>query len=92
LRPGLERTRIFIDTLLALKLIEPMTVSARFDDGSNREIGGLYTINRDQLKELTDAAVLDLFRRGYLQLIYLMLASLDHVSALLQRKNKTFLP
>ena len=92
LRPGLERTRVFIDTLLGLKLIEPMTISARFDDGTNREFTGLYTVNRSQLQELADAAVLDLFRRGYLQLIYLMLASLDQVSALAQRKNRSFLP
>jgi hypothetical protein len=92
LRPGLERTRIFIDTLMSLKLIEPMTISARFDDGADREFTGLYTINRDQLKQLADPAVLDLFRRGYLQLIYLMLASLDHVSVLAQRKNRSFLP
>lgn len=92
LRPGLERTRIFIDTLMSLKLIEPMTIAARFDDGASREFTGLYTINRDQLKQLADPAVLDLFRRGYLQLIYLMLASLDHVSALAQRKNRSFLP
>jgi len=92
LRPGLERTRIFIDTLLSLQLIEPMTIAARFDDGNKREFTGLYTVNRDQLKQLADAAVLDLFRRGYLQLIYLMLASLDQVSALAQRKNRSFLP
>jgi SapC len=92
LRPGLERTRIFIDTLLSLKLIEPMTIKARFDDGTNHEFTGLYTVNRDQLKELADAAALDLFRRGYLQLIYLMLASLNHVSVLAQKKNRTFLP
>jgi hypothetical protein len=92
LRPGLERTRIFIDTLLGLKLIEAMTISARFDDGNNREFTGLYTINRDRLKDLPDAAALDLFRRGYLQLIYLMLASLEHVSALARRKNRSFLP
>ena len=92
LRPGLERTRIFIDTLLRLTLIEPVTVSARFDDGTDREFTGLYTVNRDQLKDLADAAVLDLFRRGYLQLIYLMLASLKHVSALARRKNDSFLP
>jgi SapC len=92
LRPGLERTRIFIDTLLDLKLIEPVTISARFDDGTDREFTGLYTVNRDQLKELADAAALDLFRRGYLQLIYLMLVSLQHVSALAQRKNRSFLP
>jgi hypothetical protein len=92
LRPGLERTRIFIATLLELKLIEPVTISARFDDGTDRELTGLYTINRDQLKELADAAVLDLFRRGYLQLIYLLLGSRQHVSALAQRKNRSFLP
>lgn len=92
LRPGVERTRIFIDTLMSLKLIEPMTITARFDDGINRQFTGLYTINRDELKQLADPAVLDLFRRGYLQLIYLMLASLAHVSALAQRKNRSFLP
>jgi hypothetical protein len=92
LRPGLGRTRIFTDTLLSLKLIEPMTIAARFDDGTNHEFKGLYTVDRDQLKELADAAVLDLFRRGYLQLIYLMLASLNHVSELAQRKNRSFLP
>jgi SapC len=92
LRPGLAITRIFIDTLMSLKLIEPMTISARFDDGVKHEFTGLYTINPDSLKQLPDAAVLDLFRRGYLQLIYLMLASLDQVSALAQRKNRSFLP
>ncbi len=92
LRPGLERTRIFIDTLLGLTLIEPVTISARFDDGTDREFTGLYTVNRDQMNDLADAAVLDLFRRGYLQLMYLMLASLRHVSALAQKKNHSFLP
>jgi SapC protein len=90
--PGLERTRIFIDTLLDLKLIESITISSQFDDGSKRKFTGLYTINRDLLNQLADAAALDLFRRGYLELIYLMLASLDHVSALAQRKNRSFLP
>jgi len=92
LRPGLERTRIFIDTLLNLKLIESITITARFDDGIDREFTGLYTVNRELTKGLADAAALDLFRRGYLQLIYLMLASLTNVSALAQRKNRTLLP
>lgn len=91
LRPGLERTRIYIDTLMNLKLIEPITINTSFDDGLKREFTGLYTINRDQLKDLPDAAALDLFRRGYLQLVYLMLNSLSHVSTLAQRKNKTLL-
>jgi hypothetical protein len=91
LRPGLERTRIFIDTLMNLQLIESITINARFDDGVNRGFTGLYTINRNQLRDLPDGAVLDLFRRGYLQLMYLMLNSLNYVSMLAQRKNKSFL-
>ena len=92
LRPGLEQTRIFIETLVSLQLIEPMTITARFDDGSKREFTGLYTVNRDRLAELPDAAVVDLFRRRYLELIYLLLSSLNHVAELAQRKNRTFLP
>ena len=92
LKPGLERTKIFINTLMELKLIEPLTIKSAFDDGSHREVIGLYTVSREALAGLQDAAVLDLFRRGYLQLIYLQRASLNHVSALAQKKNRRFLP
>ncbi len=92
LKPGLERTKIFIDTLMQLRLIEALTIKSRFDDGSHREVTGLYTVNREALAGLPDDAVLDLFRRGYMQLIHLQLASLNHVSALAQKKNRRFLP
>jgi len=42
------------------------------------------------VKGLPDAAALDLFRRGYLQLVYLMRNSLNHLASLVQRKNRTF--
>lgn len=92
LKPGLERTKVFINTLMELKLIEPLTIKSHFDDGSQREVTGLYTVNREALAGLNDAAVLDLFRRGYLQLIYLQRASLNHVATLAQKKNRRFLP
>jgi hypothetical protein len=91
LRPGLERTKLFIETLLKLKLVEAVTIDARFDDGSRRDVAGLYTVSREALKELPDEAVLALFKRGYLQLIYHLLASLGHVSLLAQKKNRQFL-
>jgi hypothetical protein len=91
LKIGAERTKQFIDGLLQLKLIEPLSLNVNFDDGSRREITGLYTVNHDGLKALPDAQVLDLFRRGYLQLIYLQLASLSHVSTLARKKNLGFL-
>jgi len=87
--PGMERTKVFINTLLNLKLIEPMDVELAFDDGSKRRLEGLYTINSEALRALPDAAVLDLFKRGYLQLVYLMIASLKQIPALAQKKNNS---
>ena len=91
LRPGQERTKRFIETLLSLKLVVPMSIDAGFDDGTKREVIGLYTIDQEVLRALPDASVLDLFRRGYLQLIYLMLASLKQVPVLAQKKNRRLL-
>lgn len=85
--PGMERTKVFVTTLLDLKLIEPIDINLGFDDGTKRNLEGLYTINSETLRSLPDAAVLDLFKRGYLQLIYLMIASLKQIPALAQKKN-----
>jgi hypothetical protein len=87
--PGMERTKVFITTLLNLKLIEPMDVDLAFDDGSKRRLEGLYTINGEALRALPDADALDLFKRGYLQLIYLMMASIKQIPALAQKKNNS---
>jgi hypothetical protein len=77
---------------MEVKLIEPLTIKSHFDDGSQREATGLYTVSREALTGLPDAAALDLFRRGYLQLIYLQRASLAHVATLTQLRNRRFLP
>jgi hypothetical protein len=91
LRPGLERTKVFVDTLLQLKLVAPLSIDAQFDDGTSRDVYGLYTIDQEALRGLPDAHALELFRRGYLQLIYLMLASLKQIPVLAQKKNRRLL-
>ena len=91
LRPGLERTKVFVETLMQLRLVAPLAIDAQFDDGTSREVTGLYTIDQEALRALPDDAVLELFRRGYLQLIYLMLASLKQVPVLAQKKNRRLL-
>jgi hypothetical protein len=85
---GVERTDAFIQALLDLKLIEPIDVSLRFDDGETLQLHGLYTVSRDSLHELADADVLDLFRSGHLQLAYLMAASLQHIRLMAERRNR----
>ncbi len=85
--PGLEQTKAFIATLMEMNLIEPIDINLGFDDGSERTLEGLYTVGDEALRHLADDDALKLFRRGYLQLCYLMLASLKRVPALAQKKN-----
>ncbi len=91
LRPGMETTRQFVATLLELKLLERIDISMRFDDGATRDLIDLYTIDKTALQELPDEAVVGLFKRGYLQLIYLMIASIKQIAMLGQRKNQRLL-
>jgi hypothetical protein len=91
LKPGLEMTKTFVETLMRLKLVEPIDIDLAFDDGSKRQLTGLYTVNQEALGRLPDAAVIDLFRKGYLQLIYLMIGSLKQVAVLAHRKNDALL-
>ncbi|CDO36537.1 SapC family protein [Novosphingobium sp. KN65.2] len=85
---GKKETEAFTATLLTLKLIEPIDISLNFDDGEKLVLQGLYTVSLDTLHELDDAAVLDLFRKGYLQLIYTMVGSLKHIGTLANIRNR----
>jgi hypothetical protein len=87
LTAGTEMTKIFIARILELKLIEPVDVEVEFDDGSMRRCVGLYTIDQDVLSRLSDAVVVELFRRGYLRLIDYMIASLKQVPVMARKKN-----
>lgn len=85
---GKEETEAFIARLLELKLIEPVDISLRFDDGETLVLDGLYTVSLDALRELDDGEVLQLFRSGRLQWIYLVSASLKQVGVLAERRNR----
>jgi hypothetical protein len=87
LRPGIETTKLFIARLLELNLIEPVDVNVEFEDGSTHKCVGLYTVNQETLSRLPDAEVLELYRRGYLRLVHLMIASLKQFPILARKKN-----
>lgn len=88
LHGGLAQTKTFIAALADLKLIEPIDISLKFDDGERISLQGLYTVSLDRLRELDDAAVLGLFRAGHLQLAYIMSASLKHIGRLAHIRNR----
>ncbi|MCD2324390.1 SapC family protein [Sphingomonas sp. IC-56] len=87
LQTGLPATDAVIQRLLHHKLLEPIDVNLRFDDGSHIDLDGLYTVSLDRLHALPDAAVLDLFRQGDLQLAYAQASSIIHVRRLARRYN-----
>jgi hypothetical protein len=87
LQPGIEQTQIFIARLLELNLIEPIDIEVEFEDGTLRHCDGLYTINQESLSRLGDAVVVELFRRGYLALVYMMIDSLKQVRVMARTKN-----
>jgi hypothetical protein len=89
--PGTEVTRVFIETLVRMRLVEPIDITLSFDDGSKRILEELYTINQEALRNLGDIEALDLFRRNYLFLIYLVVGSLKQIPALGRRKNDKLL-
>lgn len=91
LQPGLERTRRFVARLLELNLIEPIDIEAEFEDGTLHHCQGLYTVNQEVLAGIADAVAVELYRRGYLALIHMMIASLKQVRVMARQKNARLL-
>ena len=88
LQAGDEATAVFVQSLMELKLIEPIDMSLKFDDGEHLTLKGLYTVGVDALREIEDAAAVRLFRAGHLELVYLMATSLKQFEVLAQLRNQ----
>ncbi|WBS01596.1 SapC family protein [Pseudoduganella sp. SL102] len=85
---GEAPTRQFIDTLLHHKLLVPMQLEITFANQESTQVQGLYTIDDARLEQLDGAAVAHLHAQGFLGPAYTMLASLGHVYAMIDRRNK----
>ena len=78
----------FADALLEHSLLEPVTLEITLDDGSNNQLLGFYTVNEETLRALSAEAVQALHARGFLEPVYMVLASLENVGELVRRKNR----
>ncbi|NKF51693.1 SapC family protein [Shewanella sp. WXL01] len=84
---GLQDNNAFIQTLIELELLESFTLDITLDNGSQNQMIGFYTINEDTLAELPADAITKLHQQGYLQAIYMVLASHSNMRNLIDRKN-----
>lgn len=85
---GLAASRAFVAALVDLDLIESFVLDVELDDGSQNRLAGFYTINEDRIAQLSAEQLAGLHGKGYLQAIYMAVASLAQFRALIQRKNR----
>lgn len=85
---GLETSRTFIEALLHLELLESFVLDIELNDGSQNRLAGFYTINEERLAALKGEQLARLHEAGYLQAIYMAVASLSQFRALIERKNR----
>ena len=85
---GMDDARRFVEQLLAQQLLEPFTMEVKLDDGQPRQLVGFYTSHEEKLAALTAEQLAALQQQGYLQAIYMALASQTQVMKLLKLKNQ----
>ena len=77
----------FVEALVEFDLIETVSMEIELNDGSKRQLLGLYTINEEKLEQLDGEALAKLNSRKFLFHIYMVLASLSSFRALIDKKN-----
>ena len=85
---GHEHNKGLSDILIVNDLLEAFTLEVTLSDSNTNTLSGFYTIDEKKLYELSSEILGELNRHGYLQPIFMAVASQSRVSALLDKKNQ----
>jgi hypothetical protein len=85
---GLNDSNDFIDALNEHQLLESVTLDITLNDHSKNQMLGFYTINEEKLAELSSDVLKSLHKKGFLQAIYMTIASQANVRTLISKKNE----
>ena len=88
LHRGLQHGSGFIETLLQHQLLVPVVLDLAFADGGKKTLQGYYCIAEERLYELRGDVLESLNRSGYLQPVFMAVASLSRVRDLIERRNR----
>jgi hypothetical protein len=88
LHRGLQHGRGFIDALLQHELLEQITLDIAFNDGSKKSVQGFYTIAEERLYRLKGDVLESLNQAGYLQPVFMAVASLSRTRDIIERRNR----
>ncbi len=87
---GLEQVPAFSAALQEFNLLESFVFDVELPDGTQHRLAGCYTINEERLHALDGQALEQLSRAGFLQPIYMVIASLSNLRALAERKRLAY--
>jgi hypothetical protein len=85
---GYQMSGDFLAALRRHDLLEPLTLEVTLDDGSINRLVGFHVIDEARLRALDASALGELHAADYLMPIFMALASLANLGALIARKNR----
>jgi len=85
---GYQASAEFFTALRRHELLEPFTLEVTLDDGSTNRLVDFHVIDEDRLRDLDAAALGDLHADGHLLPVFMAVASLGRLNALIARRNR----
>lgn len=85
---GIEQSEKFIRALQVHGLLESFTMDITLNNGETNQLKGFYTIDEQRLRALNAEDLNELHQAGFLEAIYMVLASQSQVRRLIDEKNR----
>ncbi|BCO20128.1 SapC family protein [Alteromonas sp. McT4-15] len=82
-------TQRFVDKVVELDLLDPIQIRLTYQDGKQRNVTGMMSINEKKLLELPDDQVLELHKAGFLGALYAVMMSIGQLNRLVELSNDT---
>lgn len=85
---GIEQNEKFVRALQVHGLLESFTLDVTLNNGEANQLKGFYTIDEERLRALNSEDLNELHQAGFLEAIYMVLASQSQIRRLLDEKNR----
>jgi hypothetical protein len=86
---GVAATQPFVAALQEHNLLESFVIDIQLRDGGQHRFAGFHTVQEERLAKLGADALGKLHEKGYLQAIFMVIASLSHFRDLIERVNES---
>lgn len=85
---GFQQSTAFFAALRRHNLLEPMSLEITLQDGSTNRLAGYHALNEERVRTLHADALGELHAADHLLPIFMAMASLGNIGALVARKNR----